>query len=463
MNSSNAVTRAIDQLQTLWDEYRYSSEVPICRWQVKQNTVSMIDAFFQVNAEESNDNLDIFLRFDAAFIHAGTFGVALSEELETFIEVDKEALAAEGIVINWISDHREDDNNAGIGFLRNLFHFVLSLELDEDEKLIAFISPVTIEDRPSWKKWWSDLAVLHIPPQLRLMICDVKENNLLESLAGEFPDKISTIQPDLDGAGIMRQLMNEYGDQDDGCTHFRKAYFDLTQQISKRDLQGITEATRKALPLARQIGFPHLEITVLCTAGNGFSGMGDLEKGVQAFDEARNIAKQAAPLPLLKEMPELKVDLPGGNIFDQLSVQSLFYKGAALITYDLFDRAFVAYQDAAAELRSSLTNHGDPSKADWTNGGIMVFHLIEALRMCGYCLERLNLSTEALPYYTETITICEKLDSETRKSTSVAYAGRAMLKIYLDNNKKQPYIETQDKMDQLLGKDWERSLPGKVS
>ena len=64
---SNAVTRALDSLQTLWDDYRYQSEAPICRWLVQQNAHSMIDAFYQVNAEESDHNDDIFLRFEAPF------------------------------------------------------------------------------------------------------------------------------------------------------------------------------------------------------------------------------------------------------------------------------------------------------------------------------------------------------------------------------------------------------------
>ena len=140
----------------------------------------------------------------------------------------------------------------------------------------------------------------------------------------------------------MRELMNEYGDQNDNCTHFRKAYFELTQCIGAQDTEGIRKYAAKALDLARLIGYPHLEVTVMCTAASGFVACGQLETGMKTYDEARRIAKAAEPLPIIKEMPELKMDLPGGNIFAQLGVQVLFFKGAGLVGAGLYERALEA-------------------------------------------------------------------------------------------------------------------------
>lgn len=463
MTNSNAVTRALELIKSHWEHYVLNSEAPVCRWVIKQNALSLVEAFFHLSAEGENSNDDVFFRFESPFTDYYTYGQTLSNELASQVAAERGNVEGDSTINNWVSDHREDNNNAGVGYLRNLFHFVISLELKESEKFIAYLSPSTLDDKKAWKKWWSDVLTLHIPPQLRLMVCDIRDQNNLGILANEFPDKIISLELDLDGTAIMRQLMDEYGDQDDDCTHFRKAYFDLTQQIGKRDLQGITEATRKALSLARQIGFPYLEITVLCTAGNGFSGVGDLAKAEEAFDQARHIAKESVPLPLIIAMPDLKVDLPGGNIFEQLSVQSLFYKGAALITYDLFDRALVSYREAVKELNNMLAKSGSVNQMDWTNGGIPVFYLVEALRMCGYCLERLDQSDNALPFYLETIDLCQKLDLATRNNTSVAYAGRSLLKIYYDQNKKKNYLQTEEKMNSLLGKGWEETLPKRAN
>lgn len=333
-DGSNAVTRCLENLQSLWDEYCENDQSRICRWLVKQDAYSLIDAFYQVNADESSDSPELFFRFESPFLQASTYGKGLSDELSSFVEEDRDALAEEGIDIPWTSDHRDVPDNSALGFLRNFFHFVLSLELDEEDLVVAFFAPVTIEDRSGWKKWWTDVLALQLPPQIRLMVCDVFENNLLESLAGKNSPILTTINPEIDGSAIMRQLMNEYGDQDDGCTHFRKAFFELTQEVGTRNAGNIRQAAKKALDLARQSGFPHLEITVLCTAGNGLVSAGQLEMALKSFDEARRIAKASAPLPIIKEMPELKVDLPGGNLFDQLGVQALFLRAPPWLGQD---------------------------------------------------------------------------------------------------------------------------------
>ncbi|MBK8492223.1 MAG: hypothetical protein IPL49_15410 [Saprospirales bacterium] len=463
MNSSNAVTRCLDSLQVLWEEYRNEKQSRICRWLVDQDAYSLIDAFYQTNADESSDSTEIFLRFESPFLSSVQYGKALSDELSSFVEEDREALAEEGIEIPWTSVYQETPDNTALGFLRNFFHFVLSLEMDEDELVVAFIAPVTIDDRAGWKKWWTDVLSLQLPPQIRLMICEVSEDNVLEPLAVKYSSVMTTIKPEIDGPGIMRQLMNEYGDQDDGCTHFRKAFFELTQEVGRRDAGSIRQAAKKALDLARQTGFPHLEITVLCTAGNGLASAGQLEMGLKSYEEARRIAKAAAPMPIIKEMPELEVELPGGNLFDQLGIQALFFKGAALVGAGQFDRAHDAYLEAVHELKTILKGKSNDQKVDWSNGGILIFHLLEALRMCGYCQENLGRKQEAVPFYEETLCISERLDPESRKSTTLGYSGRSLLEIYKADGQKNGYLSTKEKMNSLLGKGWEETLPQRAA
>lgn len=463
MDGPNAVTRCLDDLQTTWEAYRENEHSRICRWLVPQDAFALIDAFYQVNADESSESPEIFLRFESPFLNASSYGKSLSEELAAFVEGDRQALLDDGIGIPWSSDHRDDPQNTALGFLRNLFHFALSLDLEDDEPLVAFISPLTIEDPAGWKKWWSDVLSLQLPPQTVLMVCDLRENDFLQSLSAKYPDVLTTLEPEIDGPGIMRQLMDEYGDQDDGCTHFRKAFFELTQETGRRNAGAIRQKAREALSLARQTGFPHLEITVLCTAGNGMAGAGHLEEALKTFDEARRIAKANAPLPIIPEMPELAVELPGGNIFDQLAVQALFFKGAALVGASRFARAHEAYLEAANELKTALNAKGNPGQADWSNGGILVFQLLEALRMCGFCLESDGQKRQAAPFYEETLRISESFDAETRKSTTVGYSGRALLEIYKAEGQKNGYLSTRDKMNELLGAGWEESLPQRAA
>jgi tetratricopeptide (TPR) repeat protein len=157
----------------------------------------------------------------------------------------------------------------------------------------------------------------------------------------------------------------------------------------------------------------------------------------------------------------LKVDLPGGNLFAQLGVQVLFFKAAGLMSASppRYEQALESYRQAEAKLHQSLAEKGDPKQADWTNGGIILFYLLEAMRMCGYCQERLGRRQDALKTYAEAVRFAEKLDAEVRKNTTLAFVGQAMLDIYQALAMKQEYHATQHKMTALLGEDWQNSLP----
>lgn len=459
----NAITRRIDKLQSIWDSFREFPEARCCCWLVQQDEQSLVDAFFQVNAAEHSDTPDIFLRFESPFSSAAAYSTALSEELSEMVEGDREALEADDIHISWkYVPQKASTENTGVNFLRNLFHFGVSLDLDDDSYLVAFIAPPVFSDRKGWEKWWRDVLSLDIPSKVRLMVCDVAGFETVSTLQKQFHTKLAVYKPQLDAPGAMRELMTEYGDQDDNCTHFRKAYFELTQKVGQRDMAGIKQTAKTALDLARTIGFPHLEVSVLCTAATGFVSGGQLETGMSTYDEARRIAKVAEPLPLIKEMPELNVELPGGNIFAQLGIQVLFFKGAGLIGAGLFDRALKVYQEAEKELSAVLIGKGDPKKADWMNGGILVFHRIEALRMSGYCLERLGRKQEALQPYSVAVSMAERLDAETRKSTTVAFVGKSMLDICSEQSMKNEFLKVTEKMNALLGKGWEDTLPKKA-
>ena len=458
---NNAITRRIQELETHWSTFRAIPNARFCRWHIKQDEGSMIDTFYQVNAHESSETPDIFIRFETPFTDANTYSKTLSEELAQLIEEDKIDLAEDGITINWQPQHVVDGQNTALGFLKNFARFADALELDPDEDLVvAFLSPSQISSPAQWAKWWADATALNLPKHIRLMVCDTEGSEALQNIAQQQKEKMHSIRPDLKMNDAIRELMNEFGDQEDNCTHFRKAFFELTQTIPTKNVSAIGEAAKKALALARLIDFPHLEVAVLCTAATGFSTAGKLQTAMQTFDEAARIAKDAEDKPLMKEYPDMKVDLPGGNLFQQLGVQVLFFKASAYIAAPTpqYDMALQQYQKAEIQLNAMIAEKGNPEKVDWLNGGILVLHRLEALRMCGMCFEKLKRPQEALSWYAKAVTIGEKLDAEARQGTTLPYVGLAMLAICKTALMKAEYLKVSEKMIVLLGKDWEKSL-----
>jgi tetratricopeptide (TPR) repeat protein len=413
--------------------------------------VSLIHTFIQSNAAESSDNPDIFLRFSTPFARASQYGSALSKELSDLVEADREALAKDGIEVPWSSDHLDDPRNAALGFVRNLFHFTLSLDLDPDDRLIACITPAAIENPSAWQQWWTDALSLQLPPQIRFLVCETPEFNFLEALTTRFPEIVTTLQPPIDGLAVLRQLMDEYGDPDDPATHFRKAFLDLSQQVGKGDVTGIRNTAKTALDRAREMDMPQLEIAVLCTAGNGLAIGGELESGLHCFDQARRIARSARSQALVKEMPEMTAE----NLYDQLGIHAAFFKGGALLGAERYEQACTAYEEAAIDLRA-LTNGTS------TNPALRAL-LIDALRMSGFCKEKYGEKTAAAPFYEEALQQGERLDAASRKNTTLAHCGQALINLYRSSSQKNACLIAQEKMNALLGDGWEQSLPQRAA
>jgi tetratricopeptide (TPR) repeat protein len=462
IKTTNAITLRLDQLQLLWDEFTGSPTLRCCCWHVQQDELTMIDAFCQVNGDESSDTPDIFLRLESPFSNIKNYGKTLTTELAALVDADREYLAEDDIFLDWQPKYEADPKNSAVGFLREFFHFAHSLELEEG-KVVVFLSPSAIENKTAWELWWMDVLSLQLPDKIALMVCETVGQETLQNVVKRFPDKIKVFQPTLDMPNAIRELMNEYGDQEDGCTHFRKAFYELTQAVAKREAADISQKGKTALILAREVGFPHLEIAVLCTTGNGFMISGKTESGIVAFDEALNIAEASKDKPLIKEMPDLKVDLPGGNLFEQLAVQVLFFKAAGFLSLKKprYEDAFAVYQQAEERLTQMLAKlkSSPDEEVDWTNGGIVHFHRLEAMRMSGFCSEKIGRNQQALSIYAKVVSTAEKMPPDMRQSTMLPYVGRALLGICHNQGMKKEYWNVRKKMDDLLGEDWEEQLP----
>jgi tetratricopeptide (TPR) repeat protein len=458
IRTENAITRRLDGLQKLWNTFRQTPTARCCCWVVPQDALNMIDTFYQVNAHESSNTPDIFLRFESPFINAKSYGKALSEELEAFAQ--DESLTQDDSLLNWQSKHIEDKNNVAVGFLRNFFHFSDSLAISG--RVVAFISPNAIANAAAWEQWWTEALSLNLPDKINFMLCDTEGSEILQKVAQKYPNKFTVIRPELKMDDAIRELMCEYADQEDNCTHFRKAFFELTQTIPTKDVSAINEASKKAFNLARLIGYPHLEVAVLCTAATGFSTAGKLQMAIKAYDEAAKIAKAAEDKPIIAELPEAKLDLADGNIFKQLGMQVLFFKASAYLSAapPQYELAFSVYEQAETLLTQMIMEKATPEQeADSTNGGSAHFHRLEAIRMMGYCAERMGRNQLAFTTYTKAIGIAERMSEEMRQSTLLAFVGQAVLKICQKKGLKEEFWIITDKMNVLLGKGWEESLP----
>jgi tetratricopeptide (TPR) repeat protein len=462
--TDNAITRRADEMQQMWRDFLENPTARTCYWVVEPDEERMMDVFYIANTGDSHKTPDMFLRLEAPFKDISTYGSMLSETLAYLMDLERPSFEAYEIPLKWQSEHQEDPSNRALGFLRNFFRLASELNLGEGV-VVAFLDPQVIKRKDEWERWCFDATRLNLPDKIRLMFVETEGKQTLQKLAGQYPQRIHVIKPNLDMNGAVRELLHETGDQTDKGTHFQHAFFELGQCIAQKDMAGMKVHAEKAIGISRNMGYPHLEIAVLCATANGFLANQQPKVAITVYDEAFRVAQAARDKPLIPELPDLKMDDSNGNIFDQLSVQALFSKGTALITQrpPQYQAAFEVYQQADGLLQDMISKKQDfaKEKMDFETGGALLMHRVEALRLSGFCLEGLKQGKKALDIYVIAVSLAEKWTPEIRKGSTLPFIGQAMMKLYHEFAMKQAFHATVQKMNFLLGDDWEKKLPKK--
>jgi tetratricopeptide (TPR) repeat protein len=462
--TDNAITRRADQLQQMWRDFLQNPIARCCYWVVEPEAARMMDVFYEVNAGDSPNTPDLFFRLETPFEDITTYGSMLSAELSQAIEAERAELADAQMPLNWHSQHEDDPSNRAIGFLRNFFKLAHALDL-EDAVVVAYLAPKAILRREEWERWCFNATQLDLPANIRLMFVEAKGNETLLKLAKLYPKRIIILRPELDMSGAMRELMSETGNQTEKGSQFQKAFFELSQSIAQKDMNAMQVHAEKAIVLSRSMGYPHLEIGVLCATANGFLANNQPKIALTAYDEAFRVAQVAKDKPLIPQLPDFKADESNGSIFDQLTIQVLFAKGGTLLSYrsPKYADALTVYQQADMLLKDIIAQKVGHSKEniDFEKGGVLLLHRVEALRLTGFCLEGLGQGQKALEKYYEAVDLSEKWTLEIRQNSTLPFVGQAMMNICHNFAMKREFHAILTRLNGLLGEGWDKKLPKK--
>lgn len=462
--TDNAITRRADQLQQMWRTFLKNPTAKCCYWVLEPDATRMIDVFHEMNSRDSHKTPDLFIRFKIPFEDISTYGSTLSEFLAGVVALERADFLTAGVPLEWQSKHEDAPSNRALGFLRNFFNLAAALKLGEGV-LVAYLAPEEILRVEEWERWCFDATRLPIPDKMRLMFVETEGQQNLSKLAKQHPERIATLQPKLDMTNAIRELMAETGDQNDKGSHFQKAFFELTQSVAQKDMNRMKVHAEKAIQLSRSMGYPHLEIGVLCATANAFMANEQPKVAIAAYDEALRVAQAAHGKPLVPQMPDVKVDESNGSVFDQLAMQVLFSKGSALITLRIpkYEEAMTVYQQADSLLKNIISKNPKFPKdnVDFEHGAILLMHRMEALRMTGFCLEALKQGQKALEIYETAVLLAEKLPFEIRQNTTLAFIGRAMMNLCHGFAMKREFHAVVNRMIVLLGEGWDKKLPKK--
>ncbi len=459
--TDNAITRRTDQMQQMWRTFLKNPTAKCCYWVIEPDAQRMIDVFHAVNLSDTPKTPDVFIRLESAFQDIGTYGAMLSDNLSKLMDLERPYFDEMKQPLQWQSQHAEDATNRALGFTRNFFKLATQLELGTGV-VVAFLDPMEIQRKDEWERWCFDATRLELPHKIRFMFAETEGQQILQKLAGQYPQRIVTLQPKLQMNQAMRELMDETGNPTDKGTQFQKHFLEMGQAIAQKDMDRMKQQAEKAIQLSRNMGYPHLEIAALCATANGFMANKQPEVAITAYDEAFRVAQAAKNKPLIPELPDLKMDESHGNLFDQLSIQILFSKGSAFIGQRVpnYDAALTVYQQADVFIQNMIPEKQNSAKSniDFQTGGTLLLHRVEALRMQGFCLEQLHRGQHALQKYEIAVTLSEQWTPEIRKGSTLPLIGQAMMKLYHQFSMKQAFHAVLNQMNLLLGSDWDKKI-----
>jgi hypothetical protein len=424
---ANPITQRIDAMVHLWERFREQPEARVCRWVIAPDEKQMVDAFLETSYLEQNPLPDLFLPFYTPFTDSADYARGLMEELRANLENDQKALEEAGIQISWRPAQQKEEEEADAAwFLRNLNRLAEQYPLPEEGYLVAVLLP-PVAEKP-YGKWLLKAVRAGIPARLRLLVLDQASAETLAVFAAKSPLQVHSTTLDLDMPTAMRQLAS-VGNPADPGVKFRKAFLNLAQAASAKDLAAVQRLEVLPLAIAREQGWAPMEIAVHGLVASAYIGLNQLPEAVGRYDLGLQLAQKAYAT--------------GDKSALTLAVQALSCKGSVHLSQKAYEDAANAFA-AAAPLAQEA---GD------------FFQVMEAKRMHGYCLEKSGELAAAFEVEEEGLMAAAKVEESIRQNSTLPYLGQSLLELAYRLGYKDQYAEIEEKMTTLAGPDWPNKLP----
>lgn len=432
MSPTNPIESRLRKLTRQWESFVAREESRVCRWHVQTDECQMIEAFYKVEAEETGNTQDIFLKFSSSFEDPYSYGQALCEELAAQVEHDLEYLQEEGIILNWVKEDSEGSSGLNTPFFNDLASFAHSIEeLLDEGRIVAYLAPQDRNNLDQLEEWLMKAVEQGIPQKVRVMVMDTNEYALFDRLSESYPEEVATLRPDL-SMGSALQLIAAKGNPRLPDVKFRKAFVGLTQAVAKGNLAALNRMSRRAMDIARLNKWPHLEVATLMAVAGAYLGKRQYDQAMALYRQAEQVIGRSYP----------STDKLGANLASKVA----FAQGSTLIAAKDFKKAAQLFENTVATAERS----GDR------------FFQMEAWRLAGYCHEQDKDLEKAWKCHNQALSAAERLDGPMQKGATVPFIGQALLRLVPRFGKRDDELAIRQKLQRLVGTNWESKLIANV-
>jgi tetratricopeptide (TPR) repeat protein len=426
----NPIEIRLKKIERMWQQFTALPDARVCRWLVEEEEVKMVTGFVEIAMSEDSSHKDLFFDFDAPFYSINDYSKDLIASLYEMCQADAEVLKAEDLEIVWQPKSiAPTERNKAKYFLINFDDFSKQLSLLPNSLTVAFLAPDGGADQ-NFEKWLFEAVEAGIPPNLRIMLLDLKGVNWYEKLAKHHSNIVKTYEPDLDMYAAMKQLSAASAtNADDPGVKFSQAFLELSQAASKNNLERMEQLQHLPLTIARQNNWKHLEVAVYMLCGSSFFAVKKIKECLPYYDQAIATAKTATE--------------QGNPAGQQLWAQALICKGSAFVLEKDFKQAQAAYSEA-----TEVANQPES-----------VFIQIEAYRMEGYCATQNGDKQRAYDAYTLGLDLGERsIDPKNREQSTLPLIAKSLLDLTYQMGKKVEYYNLSERCDGLFGKNWQKKM-----
>ena len=443
--SYNPISRRIKILVDHWYNFSDLPDKRLCVWSLNADEHQIFQRFFELEETDLGQTLDLFMRFDTPFQDARLHTEQLIDNLNAQLTAHEAHFGEEATIKNWDPiPVKESDRYAPDPFIRNLAQVFAHLQKQGFEgKLVSYLSPVSIKGSRKYNDWLISLLNSDIPESLRFMLVDSLEAPAFSSAIAECSELIKVVEAQLDMQGAMQEIAAGGPDPAQPGVKFQQIFLELGYASTKGKIKKAERMAEKALKIAREEGWLHLQVAVFIQLGLAWSTRKNYEKAEDAYQEACKIAEA--------------VHKSGDEMGPVILVQALFAKASASFAKRDLQEAMSAYEQAVP-----VANKGkDP------------FSLMEAQRMAGYCAETLKKYDLAWDYnyqafetsqqlgeikIPEHLSQHDQLPEKLNYEATLPYVGGALLRLAKRVGRFRELPAIREHIDKLCGPNWEEKV-----
>lgn len=416
------VLRRLERLRSQWRAFAEDPEARLLRWVLARDDWSMVEAFFRVEDEASGPECDLFLRLTAPFEDPRHHGSVLLKEFEHQYAAIRPALDEAGADTSWQAPPaaRADDVYALLEAAASFHEHHQPLF----RHLVLVLLPESISCTRQWAQWVERAVRSASHPNVRWVCFDYQEPSVLGPLARAQGRRVRTQVAGLDMGAAVEEVSEAAGrlETPQGC--FRHLFVQMGRALESSDLERARQLASKAVAIARQEGWAHLQVVTHIALGSGYLSAGEALAALREYHRAELAAEQSQAR-----------GEPQGT---RLRLQARLSMGAALVATAAHEQAAALYEQTAP-----LAEQLEDRRME-----------LECWRMAAWSHEQCKAWEPSWSCGMRALGVAQRMDEETRRTSTLGYVGEGLLRLtrtwkYWGRG---PAIEEQ--LERLLGQEW---------